>query len=451
MKFLHVSDLHIGRCMDGTAISLLPFQEQILDQILEQIRQQHPDALLITGDVLDKPHASDTEMDCVAQFLLAARRLTRVVMISGNHDGASRLGFLSELLQDGIHLVTRASQVGQAIEIPDAQGRVGALVYPIPYLYPYADRQVLSYWTDSNAKLHPDAYLAQLLEKDAAPGEDTKGTGSKNTETDLEAGETDLKAGAAPDQSFLPGKAAVLFAAALRRIGNDLEQRRSDLPVVGMAHDYLADFTPDSPPPAAGNLTAVPTDSLSTLGGSVRPGRGMDYLALGHIHRSYPVHHAQPAAWYAGSLLPYRCSDTNDTHSLLVEIDTQHHVAVTPLPFTLPYRVAQVTCTLEQLKTAGDTDFATLRDHFVTIKLTDPSLEPGAHQIARTVFPRLVRLEHTPAQSAPDVSVPRPEQLSPLQVARNFIENYAPSDEEISLLEELVSEALNQLDSEGGK
>ncbi len=99
-----------------------------------------------------------------------------------------------------------------------------------------------------------------------------------------------------------------------------------------------------------------------------------------------------------------------------------HHVAAHRYLFTLPYRVAQVTCTLEQLKTAGDTDFCNVLCDFPSL-LTDPSL-PG-HIRRQDGFPPAGAPEHTLAQSAPDVSGSPPRTAQSAPGGEILIENYA--------------------------
>ena len=53
MKFIHLSDLHIGKRVNG--FSMLEDQKYILDQILMIAEEEMPDGVLIAGDVYDKP------------------------------------------------------------------------------------------------------------------------------------------------------------------------------------------------------------------------------------------------------------------------------------------------------------------------------------------------------------------------------------------------------------
>ena len=52
MKFIHLSDLHIGKRVNE--YSMLEDQEYILKKIIEIIDDKKPEAVIIAGDVYDK-------------------------------------------------------------------------------------------------------------------------------------------------------------------------------------------------------------------------------------------------------------------------------------------------------------------------------------------------------------------------------------------------------------
>ena len=92
MKFIHLSDLHIGKRVNE--VSMIEDQEFILSQIIGIIDSEHPDAVLIAGDVYDKSVPSAEAVTLLDDFLcrLAERNLP-VLIISGNHDSPERLAF----------------------------------------------------------------------------------------------------------------------------------------------------------------------------------------------------------------------------------------------------------------------------------------------------------------------------------------------------------------------
>ena len=97
MKFFHLSDLHLGKRLCG--FSLIDDQSYILNQILQLVDSHHPDALLLAGDLYDKPVPPVEAVALLDHFLeeLAGRGLP-TLLISGNHDSPQRLAFGARLL-----------------------------------------------------------------------------------------------------------------------------------------------------------------------------------------------------------------------------------------------------------------------------------------------------------------------------------------------------------------
>ena len=93
MKFFHISDLHIGKQLHG--YSLIEDQRFILNQILERIDEEKPQALLIAGDIYDKSIPSTDAVELLDGFLTSLSRIQdlEVFLISGNHDSDRRLDF----------------------------------------------------------------------------------------------------------------------------------------------------------------------------------------------------------------------------------------------------------------------------------------------------------------------------------------------------------------------
>jgi len=138
MRLLHTSDWHLGRSFHRE--DLLSAQARFIDFLVDTVRSEGVDAVLVSGDVYDR---ALPPVDAVAVFDDALRRLaatgTRVVLISGNHDSARRLGFGSDLIDAaGIHLRTAVAGAHQPILLDDADGPVA--VYAVPYLEPDAVR-----------------------------------------------------------------------------------------------------------------------------------------------------------------------------------------------------------------------------------------------------------------------------------------------------------------------
>lgn len=100
MKIIHLADLHIGKRVNE--FSMIDDQKYILNQILEIIDKEKPDALIIAGDVYDKQVPSIEAVELLDSFISdISKRKTTTFIISGNHDSAERLAFGSSLMAMG--------------------------------------------------------------------------------------------------------------------------------------------------------------------------------------------------------------------------------------------------------------------------------------------------------------------------------------------------------------
>ena len=99
MRFLHLSDLHLGKRV--CELSMLDDQRYILEQILSMLDSHPVDAVLLAGDLYDKPVPPAEAVRLLDWFLTElSRRELPVFAISGNHDSADRVAFGSALLAE---------------------------------------------------------------------------------------------------------------------------------------------------------------------------------------------------------------------------------------------------------------------------------------------------------------------------------------------------------------
>ncbi len=100
MKIIHLADLHIGKRVNE--FSMIDDQKYILNQILEIIDKEKPDAVIIAGDVYDKQVPSIEAVELLDSFISdISKRKTTTFITSGNHDSAERLAFGSSLMAMG--------------------------------------------------------------------------------------------------------------------------------------------------------------------------------------------------------------------------------------------------------------------------------------------------------------------------------------------------------------
>ena len=104
MKFLHTSDLHLGK--DLCEESLIQDQKHILKEILNVIKEEEVDCVLISGDIYDKSNPSIDAVNLFNDFLVELSKTnSQIYIISGNHDSNERLNYGSEIFDNyNIHI-----------------------------------------------------------------------------------------------------------------------------------------------------------------------------------------------------------------------------------------------------------------------------------------------------------------------------------------------------------
>jgi exonuclease SbcD len=128
MRLLHTSDWHLGRTLHRA--DQRDAQAAFVDHLVETVRAERVDAVLVAGDVYDRAVPSlDAVALCEDAFVRLREAGAELVVISGNHDSARRLGFGSRLIDSsGVYLRTQLSTT------PVVLGDVP--VFAIPFLDP---------------------------------------------------------------------------------------------------------------------------------------------------------------------------------------------------------------------------------------------------------------------------------------------------------------------------
>ena len=140
MKFLHLSDLHIGKRVYG--FSMLEDQSYILSRILEIAALEKPDGVILAGDIYDKAVPSAEAVRLMDEFLTAlAREGIRIFMVSGNHDSPERIAFGSELMKKNeVYVSPVYDGKISHITMEDEYGAV--TVWLLPFIKPAIVRHV---------------------------------------------------------------------------------------------------------------------------------------------------------------------------------------------------------------------------------------------------------------------------------------------------------------------
>lgn len=157
MKFIHISDLHIGKRVHE--FSMLEDQEFVLDQILTIAAKEQVDGAFIAGDIYDKSVPPAEAVGVFDEFLTRLAACCRsVFLISGNHDSPERLAFGARLMQNsGIYLASVFD--GEISPVVLTDGRTEVAVYMLPFVKPAHVRQ---YFPEAEIDSYTDALRTVL-------------------------------------------------------------------------------------------------------------------------------------------------------------------------------------------------------------------------------------------------------------------------------------------------
>lgn len=165
MKFVHLSDLHLGKKVNE--YSMLEDQEYILKKILNIIDEEKPDGVIIAGDIYDKsvPPAEAVQLFDDFIFQLAKRKLN-VFAVAGNHDSPERLSFGSRIMDtSGIHFSKAYDGNVSAISLTDGYGTVD--IYMLPFIKPVSVRRFCD--EDEEIATYTDAVELAVSRMDIVP------------------------------------------------------------------------------------------------------------------------------------------------------------------------------------------------------------------------------------------------------------------------------------------
>lgn len=139
MKFMHLSDLHLGKRVNE--FSMIEDQKYILEQILSLLDREAADAVLMAGDIYDKPVPPAEAVQLFDRFLteLADREIP-IFAVSGNHDSAERLSFGSRIMSGQNVFISPVYDGSTArFTLTDDWGEV--CVHLLPFIRPSAVRR----------------------------------------------------------------------------------------------------------------------------------------------------------------------------------------------------------------------------------------------------------------------------------------------------------------------
>lgn len=163
MRFLHLADLHLGKCIHGYSMIEMGDQTYWIEHLLKKAEELKPDAILISGDVYDRAVPSKEAVKLFDEMLTRLSQMKiPVLMIAGNHDSGSRLAFADKLLcNQGIYIAGEVKKELAHVTLEDEYGPVH--FWLVPYLFPAVVNVVLN---REDLKDYDEAMRALLAEQD---------------------------------------------------------------------------------------------------------------------------------------------------------------------------------------------------------------------------------------------------------------------------------------------
>lgn len=165
LKFIHTADWHLGKLVHG--IYMTEEQRVVLNQFVELVADEKPDAVIIAGDLYDRSVPPTDAVNLLDEILyqINVELQTPILAISGNHDSAERLSFGSSWYRNSqFYMQGKLTKDLTPIRLN------GVNFYLVPYAEPGTVRELFD---DQSVHSHEDAMKAIVgrIEKHLNPTE----------------------------------------------------------------------------------------------------------------------------------------------------------------------------------------------------------------------------------------------------------------------------------------
>jgi exonuclease SbcD len=286
MKFIHTADWHLGKLVQG--VYMTDDQRYVLQQLVEVVERERPDAVVIAGDLYDRAIPPTEAVELLDELFekIVIELNTPLLAISGNHDSPDRLNFGAAIMEArGLHLMGQLRSELKPVVLRDEHGDVHF------HLVPYADpAQVRFVLGDEEIRSHDDALKAIVKRIEA----------SKDSEArHVFVGHAFVTPGAAPQDNT----------------------SQSERPLsIGGAEYVNAEYF-----------------------------KSFHYTALGHLHQAHFV--SNQTIQYAGSPLKYSISEEAHRKGfLIVEMNSEGAVHVEKRELKPLHNMRRVIAPIEELE-----------------------------------------------------------------------------------------------------
>lgn len=370
MRFFHLSDLHIGLKLINR--DLREDQEYILEQIIETAVKEQPDAVIIAGDIYDKAVPSAEAVEVFDHFIAGLTSSVpgvSVMMISGNHDSASRVNcFRSVLSRQNVYMIgqppRREDEYIEKAVLKDEYGAVN--FYLLPFVRPSMVKQIVGVDENGN-NLSYDETLRRLIGRE---------------EIDLRQRNVLVS-----HQFYLPsGKKA-----------EEVERMDSEIRTVG-------------------NIDEVSAEILDKF----------DYAALGHIHK--PMKVGSEFSRYCGTPLACSVSEAEQQKGIvMVEMGEKGEIKTSVLPLKPMRQVRVIRGELSEVLRQECGDYVTV----ILTDREDLDVFDMQDRI-RSAFPYLLEIRReTPRKADYSRGAAAEEELDPFELCCSFLKDADDGEKEI--------------------
>lgn len=346
MKFIHLSDLHLGKKLGE--FDLIEDQKYITDRIFDIIDSEKPDAVIIAGDIYDRGFPPLDAINLFDDIIvrLAGKKIESFI-ISGNHDSAERNAFANRLIDlSGIHLSSVYNGNVKPLTLKDSHGDVN--FWMLPFIKPATVR---NFFPDEEIASYTDAVKV-----------------------------------------------------AVKNMNADFSSRN-----ILIAHQFVTGSERcDSEDVSVGGSDNVDAAAFD----------GFDYVALGHLHGAQSA--GRETIRYCGTPLKYSLSEINHEKSVtVVEIGEKDDVKIRTVPLAPMRDIVEITGSYNEI-ISQEFSSKLKKDDFYKFILTDEENIVNVMNRVRTVYPNVIKIDYTHAQTVRAAEFSSDQNVGNLSMLDNF-------------------------------
>lgn len=386
MKFFHLSDLHFGKQLHGYDLAME--QKAFIEETIQAVREEQPDAVVVAGDIYDKAVPSGSAMTLLEEFLLGMDAVSEetgkkieMLLIAGNHDSAPRLRYGSAFLKrHHIHIaVFPPLEEGEQMHKVTLQDDFGEVNF---YLLPYVS-----------------AGMLRML------------PGGENIQTANDA------------VRFLIGREEIDWTKRNVLISHQFYINGGKEPV---------QCDSESPRLYVGGLDSISTMTVERF----------DYVALGHIHS--PQNLGTERIRYCGTPFPYSVSEAGQEKSItVVELGKKEELLVRQILWKPQKGVRRLRGTLDKI--VGDSE--KYGKDYVSITLTDEEPLDAPRDYLEHYYDSIleIKIDNTRSRKVFEEEIMDMQEMTPYEAFASFFEEVSGrgmTAQEEEVLQDILEEVM---------